>query len=548
MTALPKSYSHHGYVQLPPNSTGPCMGTVIHLHVNYSNGTRAFSIGEDLIGETSGAIAVIYDVYGTTSSGTIVCTMEDNVNAVDFTVGETLSVDGTAAAVVSSTYQFHTQSVAVVSSDNPHYGQRIGPKGGAYIRYSEGEQQLDAFGLTRMSSPTQMAQYMFQYNTMSHHWHGESDGTGGTMSHLQNESSLAFDVDAAAGSYYYRTTNRYHLYQTGYGTLVEMTITVGDNGKENCRRRWGFFDQTDGLFFELDGTDFKVVERSSTDGTPQEESYFQHEFNGDRVDGVGGAANLSGMNLDLAKINLYWIDTTWLGAGKSRFGVFDEQGTRITLHTINHGNIETAPWSSQANLPVRVEIENTGTTASPSRIKLTGADVKCEGNLVGAREKLAKKYSFDSGPRTLTDSTNWTHIASFRSAKTINGRPNRKVTIPELAAVYVAGGPIVVGLFEDTTAQDGTWHQCQYGGAIEINPDASTWLYQDGSSTGMPMVTWCHEAGTYNLEMPKNFGLFSKNMILRADGEYGAQYSILAKLLSDATAEYRVFPTLLDVV
>jgi len=545
--SLTQNYAHHGFVRLPPDSTGKNMQTYTHLHVNFVSGTRAFSKREEVIGNTSALEGIVWEIHGTTAEGTIIVTVAEQAPLTQFTIGEILTVDGTSAAVVESQYILHTQASVLVGGNNAHYPQRVGPKGGAYVRYSEGEQQLDAFGLTRQSSPTQMAQYMFHYDTMPKSFHDEVDGgTDGTISHLMDESSVSMDVNTTSGAYAYRTTNRYHLYQTGYGTLCEMTVTLGDTGKANCRRRWGYFDTTDGLFFELDGTNLYVVKRSSTDGTATDTRIHRDDWNGDHVDGAEDNNNLSEMNLNLATLNLYWIDLTWLGGGKSRFGLFDESGARVTLHTSNHSNVNTAPYMSQANLPFRIEIENTGLTGSSSRIKFTGVAVKVEGNLIDSRSKLAHKYTLDSGEHTITDSTNWQHVSSFRSALTVGGRTNRHVTIPELASSYVEGGPVAIGLFEDTTAQGGTWTQYP-GSAIEINGDATGVDFANGAQT--PMVVWTHAGGgsTENRTMPDNFGLFSKNIILRADGNYGPTYSLCVKTLSDSTATYRSFPTLLDI-
>ena len=342
--AIATNYAHHGFIKLPPDSTGKSMQTFTHLHLDYNTGTVPFISGDVITGSTSGAEATVYEVHGTTSEGTMVVMVSDDSLTGDFTVGENIQVDGTTQAKVEATTQLHAQASVVVGSNNPHYGQRIGPRGAALVRFTAGEQQLDAFGLSRQSTPTQMAQYMFQYNERADEFYDETNGAGSSISHLIDESRVALDVGTVSGEYTRRTTHRYHLYQAGYPTLTEMTVTVGDTGKTNVTRRWGYFDETDGCFFELDGTSLYVVLRSSTDGTATDTRVLQDDWNGDRVNGAGGSVNLSNMTLDLATINLYWIDVQWLGAGKVRFGIYDTPSDRITLHSFLNANTITTPY------------------------------------------------------------------------------------------------------------------------------------------------------------------------------------------------------------
>jgi hypothetical protein len=50
------------------------------------------------------------------------------------------------------------------------------------------------------------------------------------------------------------------------------------------------------------------------------------------------------------------------------------------------------------------------------------------------------------------------------------------------------------------------------------------------------------------MEMPGNFGLFSENLILDADGSYGNTYTFTAQALDGTAADVQLFPTFIDVM
>ena len=73
-------------------------------------------------------------------------------------------------------------------------------------------------------------------------------------------------------------------------------------------------------------------------------------FNKDLVNGAKGALNPSGMLLDLAKNNQYWIDHQWHGAGRVRFGTF-HNGERVVIHEYYHDNRNVLPMNQTISLP-----------------------------------------------------------------------------------------------------------------------------------------------------------------------------------------------------
>jgi hypothetical protein len=78
----------------------------------------------------------------------------------------------------------------------------------------------------------------------------------------------------------------------------------------------------------------------------------QTAWNLDRMDGTGP----SGYNIDLARIQMFYMDYSWYGAGAVRFGFKDQNGQIIYCHRFIHNNNLTEAYLRSGNLPARYEV------------------------------------------------------------------------------------------------------------------------------------------------------------------------------------------------
>jgi hypothetical protein len=148
--------------------------------------------------------------------------------------------------------------------------------------------------------------------------------------------------------------------------------------KTNLRQRAGLFGANDGVFFENDGTYNYMVIRSGSTGV--EERVRQDAWNGDRLNGVGGVNNPSGITLYPNRTQIYYADVEWLGVGSVRTG-FIINGVYILCHTFQHANQvgNTKVYMTTATLPIRYEITNAGITGSTSTMTQICSTVISEG-------------------------------------------------------------------------------------------------------------------------------------------------------------------------
>ena len=77
----------------------------------------------------------------------------------------------------------------------------------------------------------------------------------------------------------------------------------------------------------------------------------QSQWNIDRCDGTGASL----FNLDLTKMQMFYIDFTWYGAGAIRFGFKNTRGEVIYCHRIPNNNVNTEAYMRSGNVPARYE-------------------------------------------------------------------------------------------------------------------------------------------------------------------------------------------------
>jgi hypothetical protein len=105
--------------------------------------------------------------------------------------------------------------------------------------------------------------------------------------------------------------------------------------------------------------------------------YPQSSWNIDKCDGTGSSL----FNLNLSKMQMFYADYTWYGAGAIRFGFKNNRGDVIYCHRIPNNNVNTEAYMRSGNLPARYETNTippwtflTSTLASGFTTSLSVAD------------------------------------------------------------------------------------------------------------------------------------------------------------------------------
>jgi hypothetical protein len=217
---------------------------------------------------------------------------------------------------------------------------------------------IDAFGRLRVSNPFTLFDGSQRYRDDEFKWNQVDTGAA-TSVFLPNESTMLMSV-SGTGDSAVRQTKQVFSYQPGK-SLLTLTTFVMNAPTVGLRQRVGYFGAQNGVYFEVDGTNINLVIRKYTSGTVDDttEKIPRSQWNGDKMDGLGGQSNISGVTLDVTKAQIFWCDVEWLGVGSVRCG-FVINGQFIVCHIFHHANILDKVYMTTASLPVRYELTSTG--------------------------------------------------------------------------------------------------------------------------------------------------------------------------------------------
>ena len=336
-----------------------------------------------------------------------------------------------------------TPSYHLVGGNDPTKIQSVDSRGAASVRFAEGDPTFDKSQQLRVANQQVIAAYEY---TTKDYAELMTDGlsTGGNIVYVPQIGAATMSVTSSSGSSAIRTSNRWHYYQPGVGMNCLFTMFMGDNGKTNYIRRWGIFDESDGLYFELDGTDLFVVTRSSTSGSVVNTRIARTNWNGDHLAGDPSQSNLV---LDLTKINFFFIDYIWLGAGPATFGIVSSDGVRWPVHEFRTPGVSIGPYMRGGSLPTRHEIYNTGITSGTSELHQVCTAIYASAVTNYTFWRFADMES--ATPVTVTTNT------PLLSVRVKAG--NRTGVYPEHVSVLVNGGTIKVSLHRDGVLVGDTW-------------------------------------------------------------------------------------------
>jgi len=239
---------------------------------------------------------------------------------------------------------------------------------------------VDAFGYARVSMPETLFDSKLTNDAQPLFWDDQqTSGAGTSSTYNTNQASVTLSVGASAAGTRVRQTFRRFGYQPGKSQLIRMTGVLG-SGAAGITRRIGYFDEKNGLFFELAGSILSVARRTYTSGSAVDSSVSQSNWNLDKLDGTGK----SGITLDTSKTQVFYIDFEWLGVGRVRFG-FVIGGEIVYCHEMNHANSLNVVYMSNPNLPLRYEIVNDGSGAASNLVQICSSVVSEGGQTPAGR-------------------------------------------------------------------------------------------------------------------------------------------------------------------
>ncbi len=210
----------------------------------------------------------------------------------------------------------------------------------------------------------------------------------------------------------------------------------------------------------------------------------QSQWNLDRMDGTGN----SGYIIDLSKMQMFYVDYTWYGAGFVRWGLRGVKGDVTYAHKMPNNNVNTEAYMRSGNLPARYEINNdapaTVLTASIDASSTTAIPVADNSQFPTSGTVAIRQVALTVNTNTVT-AVSAPSIGTLRfttaSSTNVNvGQPVKVLGLTSTNAVYNGTyivSSVAAGLFEaisplatsglNITGLTGSWTTNTYTTSIE---------------------------------------------------------------------------------
>lgn len=356
-----------------------------------------------------------------------------------------------------------TPSISVLNT--VIYGQ---DEGGNYVQVpvgSEGALQISlvnpstAFGDLRTAGLTPIVQLTFPVCNNTDIIVPSSSGTATLVSDFANGLVV---LEATAASDFVGFVSRQPVkYRPGLGILSRFTAIFSDmTATEQSQQYIGLGDENDGFFFarvwNAGSAQMAVVRRQDGVDYP----IYQSAWNIDRMDGTG-TVNPSGMDLTPSFINVYQIQSQWLGAGQIEFSIENRTTGKFTVvHRIQYTNQNTRASVFNPTFPLYMRVAKTlGSGASQSL-------------------KTASMAGFVEGPSIPTGPVNpWTGNIVLSGAA---GSESVVMSLQNNSTFPAGQANRITALFKTMTAGGGASGSSFY--SVHVN------IYRNATFTGTP--TW----------------------------------------------------------
>lgn len=361
--------------------------------------------------------------------------------------------------------------------------------------------QLDGFLALRTSLKKVVFESANKYDGGPLLWDSVLTGTG-TVTHSTTDGRTTLSTGGtASGAKAVKQSHQYLIYSPGQTRQMIAGFLFGA-AVTNVRRRIGYFDDNNGVFFEQTSTGIRFVSRTNASGSPVDSTFEQSAWQ-DKFDGTG----VSGKTLDITTSQAIVIEHTGYNAAFIRFGFFLDNEIYYAL-SISNPNSSTSFGIATSVVPVRIEVENTGTAAGTNTAVISSCVVYDENG-------ESDDFSYMAGAARTTELAVTTRVPliSVRPKLTFGGIQNRAhVHLTSIIAVARTNNAILE-LVRGGTLTGPAWTSCGTNSVTEFDETATAItggdvLYKDFVVAGSGST-----ANITKQQPDSQFGLF-----LSADG------------------------------
>jgi hypothetical protein len=344
------------------------------------------------------------------------------------------------------------------------------------------------------------------YNLSVNNWNGATTRLG----IFDQQNGLFFEWDGQV-LYAVRRNSTYQL--SGKATVTNGSNTVTQT---NAAYPTAFSKQANvGDYIVLRGQSYRITDIASDTSLTISPSYRgasanyvivsktqdlkipQSQWNIDKMDGTGP----SGISVDLSKMQMFYIDFTWYGAGFIRWGLRGAKGNVTYVHKMPNNNVNNEAYMRSGNLPARYE-----TITQPPATYITSSVATTDSAIVVASTtgfpsagticiRNASTYEFvNYTGLTSTTFTGLTRGQAGQSSLTLSINSGSNI-----ATVGSTTGLQVGQRLNGSAIPDGTWIQTISGTTITLNQAVTA---ANPTVQVMPMGVSSAQAFTYSATAP----------------------------------------------
>jgi hypothetical protein len=216
--------------------------------------------------------------------------------------------------------------------------------------------EYDIFNRLRVSEPYTVLdiKHLYTFNTLQ-----MDQYTTGLASIIHNANASTVTMSVTGTGKAIVQSRLYTQYQPGKSLLIYATgILNNGSNPTTVTTRLGYFDESNGGFFQYTNGVAGICLRSKSSGSIIDTIIPQSQWNIDTMNGSG----ISRITIDWTKCLIFVINIAWLGVGQVVFGIV-YGGIFYPVHKIWNTALTTT-YMGIPNLPIRYEIVSTSGSGS----------------------------------------------------------------------------------------------------------------------------------------------------------------------------------------
>lgn len=363
------------------------------------------------------------------------------------------------------------------------------------VSFNTTDQTLDAAGRLRVSQSVPILETYFESNSEDRIWDTVLAGTG-TFSYNTVPRNISLSTGGTgSGARSMRQLKTYLRFRRGKSTVVNINYTPHSAGTFSgaAKSRAGYFDDTDGIYFQVSAAGPAVVFRGSGTGATLETVVPQASWNLDKLTGNGASREKLDVTLPQALI----IDFSTLNIGRIRFG-FRFDGQIVYFHeSVSFNGVSPAAFVRRS-LPVRLEVINDAGVGSNVSLRHGGMAVWEEGGLDEEDGYLSSATTAGTF-KAVADSATLTPVLAIRLKDTFGGLDvHGLVKLLKVNLFNSSNNPVYYEILEDGISLTGASFT-SIGSESIVEQDVSSSSFTGGNRIASGFINASSGSGTISV-------------------------------------------------